>query len=147
MSGAKRTFLIEYPRRGYSLVEVIVAVAIFAIGVIGILQFFPQSLRVSSEAALRGQAALIAQQKAEEIRRDDNQAGDLVEAISFLEEPTDPIPYPFDDRLTYQFHSRPILTDDPPPLPGTQGVPHVIVRYNPEFRPPGDVLFELRFDP
>ncbi len=134
-------------KRGYSIIEVIVAVAIFAIGIIGILQLFPPAMRASSEASMRAAAALLAQKKAEEIRRDDDQQGSLVEAISLLEEPTDPVVYPFDDRLVYQFHSRPLLTDDPPPPPGTPGVPHVIVRYNPEFRPSADVLFELRFDP
>ena len=133
--------------RGYSLLEVIVAVGIFAIGIIGILQFFPPALRASSEASLRGAAALLAQQKAEEIRRDDDQAGSLIEAITFLEEPTGPVTAPFDDRLVYQFHSRSLLSDEPPPPPGTPGVPHAIIRYNPEFRPSADVLYELRFDP
>lgn len=135
-------------RAGYSLVEVLVAMAILIFGIVGILQFFPPTLRASSEAALRGQAALLAQRKMEEIRRDDNQAFEIISAIRALEEPTDLVVFPEDDRLAYQFHSRSLLADDeasgnPEDLPG---IPRVIVRYNPDFRPSGDILIELRFD-
>ncbi|MCC5875225.1 MAG: prepilin-type N-terminal cleavage/methylation domain-containing protein [Candidatus Sumerlaeia bacterium] len=134
--------------RGYSMVEVIVAIAILVIGIVGVLQFFPPSLRASSEAALRGHAALLAQRKMEEIRRDDNQSFDLINSIRTLEEPTEPIPFPEDDRLVYQFHSRSLLADDEmsgnvEDMPGT---PRVIVRYNTQYRTSGDILVELRFD-
>lgn len=138
----------SHRRAGYSLVEVLVAMAILVFGIVGVLQFFPPTLRASSEAALRGQAALLAQRKMEEVRRDDTQSFAMIEAIRALDEPTDPIVFPEDDRLAYQFHSRSLLADDetsgnPEDMPG---VPRVIVRYNPAFRSSADILMELRFD-
>ncbi len=141
MSGVKRA------GRGFSLIEVLFAVAVLTIGIVGILQLFPPSLRATNEAALRGRAALLAQQKAEEIRRDDARGAQILETIANLPDPTDPVPFTEDDRLVYQFHSRSLLEpdgegDDPAFEPG---VPRVIVRFNPEFGD-GKVLHELRFD-
>jgi type II secretory pathway pseudopilin PulG len=134
--------------RGYSMAEVIVAIAIMVVGIIGILQFFPPSLRAASEATLRGQAALLAQRKMEEIRRDDSKTFTLINAIRDLDEPTEPVPFAEDDRLAYQFHSRSLLADDEASgrPEDTPGVPRVIVRYNPAFRPSADILVELRFE-
>jgi len=135
-------------RGGFSLVEVVVAMAVLLIGVVGILQFLPPSLRASSEAALRGQAALLAQAKVEELRRDERQSGEMINSIRNLSEPTDLVVFPEDDRLAYQFHSRSIRypEDSASEVDDDFGVPRVIVRYNPTFRPSSDVLFELRFD-
>lgn len=148
------------------MVEVIVALAVLLIGVVGVLQFFPPSLRASSEAALRGKAALLAQQKAEELRRDATNSGfavpDAVDQILALGAPTEPIAFPEDDRLVYQFYNRSLLYDpsgpDDPSTPDDDfPAARVIVRYNHEFRPQdplwpqdvhpaGAILFELRFD-
>lgn len=143
----------EFPRSrrraGYSLIEVIVALAILVIGVVGVLKFFPPSLRASSEAALRGDAALLAQLKVEELRRDADKAGTLVTNIQALTTPTDPVVFPEEPRLAYQFSGRSTFSptvDDPASVEDDFGVARVIVRYNREFRPSADVLVELRFD-
>lgn len=135
-------------RGGYSLIEVLVALAILVIGIIGILQFFPPSLRASSEAALRGRAVLLAQQKAEEIRRDSDGDGFLLDVIADLPQPTDPVAFPEDDRLTYQFYGQSLRDPDGDPSDPefAPDVPRVIVAYNGEFRPDTQVLYELRFD-
>lgn len=138
------------PRRraGYSMIEIVIAMAILLVGVVSILQFFPPTLRASSEAAMRGRAALLAQRKVEELRRDDNKTYDLIAAIRNLSAPTDLVPFAEDDRLAYQFHSRSLLsdTDTPDSVEDDFNVARVIVRYNPAFRPDGRVLVELRFD-
>ncbi len=133
---------------GYTLLEVLVALAILVVGVVGILQFFPPSLRASSEASLRGRAVLLAQQKAEEIRRDSDSGGILIDNIATSGDPTDPIPFQEDDRLVYQFYNQSLRVPDGDPSDPefAPGVPRVIVSYNEQFRPSGDVLYELRFD-
>lgn len=135
-------------QHAYSMIEVIVSIAILVIGIVGVLQFFPPSLRASSEAALRGHAALLAQRKMEEIRRDDNQSFDLITTIRNLDEPTELVVFPEDDRLAYQFHSRSLLADDEMSgnIEDMPGIPRVIVRYNPQFRSSADILVELRFE-
>lgn len=150
MNVANRLFLQRRRTRGgYSLIEVVVAMAILLIGVVGVLKFFPPSLRASSEAALRGDAALLAQMKVEEMRRDADKAGTLVEAIKLLTVPTDPVAFPEEPRLAYQFCGRStfsLTADQPGDVEDDFGVARVIVRYNRQFRPSGDVLVELRFD-
>jgi prepilin-type N-terminal cleavage/methylation domain-containing protein len=148
MSGNK-LFRRGSGRRAYSLMEVIVALAILVIGIVGVLRFFPPSLRAASEASLRGKATLLAQMKVEELRRDADQNGSLVNSIKTLSQPTDPVPFPQDNRLVYQYSSRSFFspTEDLPGNPDDDfGVARVVVRYNKEFRPAEDVLVELRFD-
>lgn len=134
-------------RLGYSLLEVLVALAILLIGVVGILQFFPPSLRASNEASLKGRAALLAQSKAEEIRRDTDKAGVLIDTIAGLSAPTDPIPFLEDPSLAYRFFSESLRVPDGDPNDPefAPGVARVIVGYNGEFRPDEKVLYELRF--
>lgn len=144
-------FALRAPRRNsaYTLVEVLVAMAILLVGIVGIVQFFPPSLRASSEAALKGRAALLAQQKEEELRRDGDKLGSLIRAIQLSATPTAPIPFPEDQRLTYQFSSRSLWlgsVDHPGDVEDDLGVARIVVRYNTEFRPAGEVLYELRFD-
>ncbi|MCC6546317.1 prepilin-type N-terminal cleavage/methylation domain-containing protein [Candidatus Sumerlaeota bacterium] len=137
------------PRRGYTLAEVIVALAILLIGVVGVLQFFPVSLKATTEAALKSEAALLAQRKVEELRRDDDRLGTTVRTIQLSGAPTTPVPFPEDTRLAYQFSSRSLIYDNVDTV-GTPeddfGVARIVVRYNTEFRPSAEVLYELRFD-
>ncbi|MCC7391014.1 prepilin-type N-terminal cleavage/methylation domain-containing protein [Candidatus Sumerlaeota bacterium] len=136
-------------RGAYTLVEVIVALAILLIGVVGVLQFFPPSLRATREAALKNEAALLAQRKVEELRRDEDRLGTTVREIQLSSAPTVPVPFAEDTRLAYQYSSRSLLYDNVD-LPGNPeddfGVARIIVRYNTEFRPSAEVLYELRFD-
>lgn len=137
-----------FRRRGFTLVEVIVALAVLLIGVVGVLQFFPTTLRASSDASMRGEAVLLALRKVEELRRDDTAAAGMITSIKALTAPTDAVPFAEDDRLAYQFHSRSLLqpTDTPASVEDDHNVARIIVRYNPTFRAKSDILFELRFD-
>jgi len=97
---------------GYSLVEVLAALAIFLIGIVSILNFFPNILRAQNEALLLTSAALLGQEKVMEIRRDDRSGPGpqtLIETIRARTEPTDPIIFPREPRLAYAFHSRSLL--------------------------------------
>lgn len=138
----------RHRRGGYSLVEVLVAMTLLLVGVVGIVQFYPPSLKASSEAALRGKGALLAQQKVEELRRDAGKQAILINTIAASPAPTVALPFPEDDRLTYTFWGESFQSD--PGVLGnpadTPGVPRVIVRYNAAFRPSAHVLYELRFD-
>lgn len=49
-------------RDGFSLVEVVIAIGIFAFVIVGIIGLFPAALRIRSESALDTRAAMIAQQ-------------------------------------------------------------------------------------
>ncbi|HMX62675.1 MAG TPA: hypothetical protein PKD58_06380, partial [Candidatus Sumerlaeota bacterium] len=112
-------------------------------------QFFPPSLRATREAALKNEAALLAQRKVEELRRDEDRLGTTVREIQLSSAPTVPVPFAEDTRLAYQYSSRSLLYDNVD-LPGNPeddfGVARIIVRYNTEFRPSAEVLYELRFD-
>lgn len=137
--------------RGFSLLEILVSLAILLAGVVTVLFLFPNTLRAGSQAALRSEAALLAQMKAEEIRRDDDaySSGTLVTAIANRTEPTDTIPFPQQPNLTYSFSGKSLLY----PENSTEisaalwapGVARVIVRYAPQYRQSQDVVHELRF--
>ncbi len=132
---------------GYSLVEVLVSMAILLAGLLAILNFFPQSFRANADAAIKAKASLFAQTKAEEIRRDWTQADPLINMIRNLTAPTAPIVFPDDTRLTYSFCGVSLI--DPIDTPGDPrddyGVARVIIRYAASYRPSEDVVYELRF--
>jgi prepilin-type N-terminal cleavage/methylation domain-containing protein len=137
--------------RGFSLLEILVSLAILLAGVVTILFLFPNTLRAGSQAALRTEAALLAQMKAEEVRRDDDaySSGTLVTAIAALTDPTAPIPFPQQPNLTYSFSGKSLLypenSTEFPVMLWAPGVARVIVRYAPEYRQSQDVVHELRF--
>lgn len=137
----------SFRRRGFSLLEVLIGLAILLAGLLGVMAVFPYTLRSQREAEALSLAAPLAQMKAEEIRRDDDRTGRLVREIKRLEQPTPPIVFPNEPRLTYSFSGRSLLYPnaggDPRGLPN---VARVIVRYAPDYRPSQDVLYELRFD-
>lgn len=135
------TLLRSHHRRGYSLVEVVVAVMILLIGIVGVVEFIPPSLRAASESTLRGRAALLAQERLEELRRDANQSDDVFTAMHALPGPTAPLVFAQDSRMAYQFSPRSLLdgTDTTTDL-------YVVVRYAADFRPSAEILYELRFD-
>lgn len=138
------------PVKGFSLLEAIVALTILIAGVVGIIFMFPQVLGNARHSEMQTRAVFLAQRKAEEIRRDDDVANTLINAIRDSNTPTAPVTFPQDPELAYQFSGQSILYDAASPE-GTPGVARVIVRYSPEFRtssnPDKDVLFELRFAP
>lgn len=127
-------------RRGATIVESLVSLAIFLVGVVAILNYFPHSVRAAYDAADLSVAVMLAQMKAEEIRRDDDSMGSLVAAIQARATPTEAKPFFQDDRLTYAFSGVSLV--DPADAPNTA---RVIVRYNAEYRSSEDVLYELKF--
>lgn len=138
-------------RRAFSLVEVLAAVAIFVMGVLAILLYFPNILRANNEATLMTQAALLAQEKVMEIRRDNNSVPGpltMVEIIRARTEPTQPVLAPRNPFIAYAFSGVSVL--DPAVNPG---VARVIVLRIEQGRIPTpaesarwDVLTEVRFD-
>lgn len=135
-------------RRGYTLVEVLVALALLLAGILAIVQLFPVSLRANTDAILKGNAALLAQQKVEEMRRDHDRLGQMLTAIELLETPTDPVVWPVDPRLTYSYSGVSLIhsVDTPGDPRDDAGVARVIVRLAPSYDPTQKVMYELRFD-
>ncbi len=132
--------------RGFSLVEVLVSMAILLAGLLAILNFFPQSFRANANAAIRAEASLLAQTRAEEIRRDWSQTEPLLTTIRTLTAPTAPVTFPEDTRLAWSYCGVSLL--EPIDTPGNPaddyGVARVIIRYAASFRPSEDVVYELR---
>lgn len=142
-------------RRGFTLLEVLVAVVVLLVGVIPIILLMPDMLRARNESELLTRAALLAQRKAEEIRRDDSPTVTLISSIQARTLATIPAPvvYPDEPRLSYTVCGETLLYRDMPtgqPV-ADPGVARVIVLKTPE-NPSADpltwnVLYELRFGP
>jgi len=134
-------------RRGFTFTETLVALVVLLIGALGVMKMMPVSLQGSFEASMRARAALLAQKKVEELRRDGTLSDSYINDIAALTVPTSPASFPEDDRITYSFSGNSLLY--PTPIPGNpasaQGVPRVIVRYAQDFRTDQQVLYELRF--
>ena len=136
-------------RAGFTLLEVLVALAILIAGLLALAASFPLMLQSGRDAELITIAAALAQQKAEEIRRDDSADHRLVTAIRNRATPTDPIVFPLEPRLEYSFSGKTILyatVTDPNDPRAVSGVARVIIRYAPNYRPSQDVIDELRFN-
>ena len=56
--------------KAFSLVEVLVSLAILLAGIVTIINVFPMTLKASNDAVYLSKAVVLAQQKAEEMRRD-----------------------------------------------------------------------------
>jgi type II secretory pathway pseudopilin PulG len=133
---------------GYSLLEVLISLFILMFGILGILAYFPSALRANDRAILLSEAVLLAQRKAEEIRRDDTVQRKLIRQIRDLTEPTAPVVYDRNPTLAYRFCGVSLLdpVDDPGDPRDDRGVARVIVEYAPGHRRAGTILYELRFD-
>lgn len=137
----------------FSIAEIVVSLAILMAGIVGIVSFFPTTLRHNQRAMDSSIAAYLAQLKAEEIRRDQNSdiSGvnliDVIRARTAPMAPTAPITFPPDPRFAYSFYGQSLLDPKEP------SSARVIVGYSAKFRPrpkvlvSGDteILFELVF--
>jgi len=134
--------------KGYSLIEVLVSVAIFLAGILSIVNLFPMSLRAQRRAADVSGAAFLAQLKAEEIRRDNDRFDSLINAIRSLRSPSEIITFPNDTRFAYCFCGISLIDprDDPDDPRDDYNVPRVIIMYSREYRGKNEILYELRFD-
>lgn len=65
-----RTVKRNKTRRGFTLVEVIIALVILGIGLVGVIQLFPMGLRSSARAESGTRAAILAQQIMEGLKAD-----------------------------------------------------------------------------
>ena len=54
--------------RGFSLIEIVVALGLLATGLIGVIRLFPVGLRASKRSEVVSKAALLAQQQLEELK-------------------------------------------------------------------------------
>lgn len=134
--------------RAFSLLEILVSLAILLAGIISIINFYPLTLKASNQAADISAAVVLAQLKAEELRRDSSSYYNYIQTIRTLTTPTEPKPFPQAPHLTYCFCGVSLIdpVDDPEDPRDDVGVARVIIRYNQSFRPGADVLYELRFD-
>jgi Tfp pilus assembly protein PilV len=134
--------------KSYSLLEVLVSLAILLAGILTIVNYFPLSLRANNRAAMLSDAALLAQMKAEEIRRDHLSSPDFLNQIRTLRKPTEPIQFAQNPILAYCFCGVSLIdpVDDPDVTADDVGVARIIIRYDKSYRPTQDVIYELRFD-
>jgi prepilin-type N-terminal cleavage/methylation domain-containing protein len=70
MSLTGRGNFISMMKRGFTLIEIIISLAILAIGIVGILSLFPVGFDSARRSIDIAQATLLAQQKLAEIRKD-----------------------------------------------------------------------------
>jgi hypothetical protein len=135
-------------RDAYSFLEVLISLVILFGGILGILAYFPNALKANDRAVGLSEAALLAQRKAEEIRRDADRGRLLIRQVQALTVPTAPIVFPENPALAYRFCGVSLLDpiDDPGDPRDDRGVARVIVQYAEGYRPGGRILYELRFD-
>lgn len=55
-------------KKGFSLLELIIAIAVLAVGLVGVLQIFPIGLRASQRAGMLTKASFLAQNKIEDVK-------------------------------------------------------------------------------
>ena len=135
---------------GLSFIEVLFAMAILLVGVVGIALVFPKAIEAKYQAGDKIRAVLLAQAKAHEIQRDNDTSNTLISSIQNLTVPTAPVVFPEDPNLAYQFCGVSLLDpNDDPAHPDDDprddpSVARVIVRYSANSRVKG-VIYELRF--
>jgi len=55
-------------KKGFSLLELIIAIAVLSVGLVGVLQIFPIGLRASQRAGMFTKASFLAQNKIEDVK-------------------------------------------------------------------------------
>lgn len=120
---------------------------ILATGIVAIVSFFPMSLRQNHLAIDKSIAAYLAQMKAEELRRDNNAGGALIDEIKEMRVETPRATFPIDKRFAYSFTG---LSIPDPADPGNPASNHqvalIVVRYSRDYRATEDFLYRLAFE-
>jgi type II secretory pathway pseudopilin PulG len=148
---------MDRARQAFTLLEVLIGMAILLTGVVGVIALFPTVTRSNEIAELRSIGATLALMKIEEIRRDNDENDKLINSIKNLSSPTPPIPFPSEPRLSYSFSSTTVLyvnrdssgniVDDPLDPRDDPGIARVIVQISPQYRPgKAQILDEYMFD-
>ena len=135
--------------RGFSLLEVLVGLAILTAGLVAAAAIFPQILDSQRDAELLTVAAALAQLKVEEVRRTNDRNDRLIDEIKSLANPTEPVAFANETRLAYSYSGVSVLYpafENPGDPRAAPGVPRVIIRYAPTYRSTQDVVYELRFN-
>ncbi|MCX7018950.1 MAG: prepilin-type N-terminal cleavage/methylation domain-containing protein [Candidatus Sumerlaeota bacterium] len=136
-------------RRAYTLLEILVALAILLAGILPIVLLLPQAFQTRRDAEYMTQAGLLAQLKAEEIRRDDDSTGTMTRRIAQLGAPTPPIAFAQTPGLSYSFYGKSFLYSSSESPQGDPNVARVIILKTPAATPATvnskDVIYELRF--
>lgn len=130
--------------------------AILTVAILSLISIFPTTLRAHEDAELLALGASLAMMKIEEIRRDNDCAGELIDRIRNLLEPTEPVPFGQEPRLAYRLSSTTILyvkldsagdpVDDPADPRDDAGVARVIIQESPLFSSEPKIIAEFRFD-
>lgn len=139
------------PRRksaGFTLIELLIAMSILLVALIPISMALTQMQTLSNDNVITTRAAYLALQKAEELRRDDTNTADMVNAVKARTVPTTPVIATHAPKLAYCFTGKSILYDSSTPE-GADGIGRVLV-INSDVTDPAkitrkDVLYELRF--
>lgn len=136
-------------RRGaFSLLELLIALAIMMIAFIPIAGMLSKMLTNTYDNERHTKSVFLAQQKADEIRRDDNLLGNMVSAIKALTMPTVPVVSPVENRFAYCFTGRSILYHSSTPE-GADGIARVLIIdalvTDPAAITRKDVIYEMRF--
>lgn len=134
-------------RRGFTLIEVLVALALLLGGIVAIVQLFPVSLNANLDAELKGNAAVLAQLKVQEFVRDYDEQLEIYQAPGGIlamgaQDPNnlETWTWEVDPRLTYSYASESATGEGP------SGVGYVIVRLAPSLDPDQRVIYELPFE-
>ena len=142
-------------RASFTILEVLVGLAVLTAGILSILAVFPATLRGNQSAELRTLAASLAMMKIEEVRRDNDETNFLIGGIQNLTEPTEPVVFALERRLAYRFSGVTMLhikidasgaiIDDPDDPRDDPGVARVIIQESPTFRSRPKIIAEFRF--
>lgn len=76
-------------KKGFTLVEILVAVSVLLIGIVAIIQVFPISFSMETDTQLETQAVFLAQEKMEEIMSDSYEGVEIGDTSENLTAPFD----------------------------------------------------------
>jgi len=136
--------------KGFTFLEILISMVVLLIGILALARLFPVTLRANKDGQDLITATFLAQQKIEELRRDnDDLTNPLIDTIRALTTPQPPInraiPFPQDLDFKYTFCGRSQIykgpRNDPNNPDDDPNVPRIIIVYNNEKK-----IFEMRFD-